>query len=212
MRVIGITGGVGAGKSRILAILEAEYGAQIIEADLVARELEEPGQEGLRLLTEEFGDGILDLEGRLDRAAFAALIFRDPAALKKVNDLIHPLTWKAIERKLAGSTAPVAAVEAALFDEKTKHICQELWYVDTDDEIRIARLMEGRGYSREKCLDIMKNQASREEFLRLADAVIDNSGTIEDVRRQIAELLRTCSGTEERHDNGCAAERRMIEH
>lgn len=199
MNVIGITGGVGAGKSRILAVLEEEYGAQIIQADQVAKQLEEPGQEGYRLLTEEFGDGILNQDGSIDRAAFAALIFRDKAALQKVNDLIHPLTWKAISRMIEESTAPVVAVEAALFNEETKRICQALWYVDTEDEIRIARLMVNRGYSREKCLDIMKNQSGREEFRKLSDEVIDNSGSIEAVRRQIALLLQNY-GLQERNN------------
>lgn len=193
MKIIGITGGVGAGKSRILTILKEEYGARIIQADQVAKELEEPGREGLRLLTEEFGDGILRPDGSLDRAAFAAFIFRDKAALEKVNELIHPLTWKTIGRMIEESAAPIVAVEAALFTEETKHICQRLWYVDTEDEIRIARLMADRGYSREKCLDIMKNQAGREEFKRISDAVIDNSGTLDEVRRQIALLLQNYS-------------------
>lgn len=190
MKVIGITGGVGAGKSRILSILEEEYGAQIIQADQVAKHLEEPGEEGYWLLTEEFGNEILCPDGSLDRAALAALIFQDEAALKKVNDLIHPLTWKAIVRMIEESTAPVIAVEAALFNEESKQICRELWYVDTDEEIRISRLMESRGYSREKCLGIMKNQAGRDDFCRLSDAVIHNSGTIEEVRQQIALLLQ----------------------
>lgn len=190
MKVIGITGGVGAGKSRILDILREEYGAQVIQADQVARDLEEPGQEGYRLLTEQFGNTILCPDGRLNRAAFAELIFRDEAALKQVNDLIHPLTWKTISGMIEKSAAPLVVVEAALFSEASRHICEELWYVDTDEEIRIARLMANRGYSREKCLDIMKNQSCREEFIGLSDAVIDNNGTVDEVRQQIASLLR----------------------
>ena len=189
MRVIGITGGVGAGKSRILAILWERYHADIIQADEVAKALEEPGHEGLRLLAEEFGSGILDESGRLDRERFASLIFQDEEALKKVNAIIHPLTWTEICRQVSESNAPLVAVEAALFDENSRGLCGELWYIDTSEENRIARLMENRGYTRQKCLDIMANQADRQAFLKLADVVIDNNGSVDDVQSQIASAL-----------------------
>ena len=219
MTVIGITGGVGAGKSRILEILQKEYGAYVLFADKVAAELEEPGQEGYRLLVEAFGTVILGADHRLDRQAFAQMIFQDSRLLSEVNAMIHPLTWKAVREKLkayeekenavsrvqteagyscqegaAGKGRPfLAAVEAALFDEQSREICHTLWYIDASKENRIRRLMEGRGYTLEKCLDIIKNQRSREEYLALADQVIDNNGTLEEVRRQIARLLGPCS-------------------
>lgn len=191
MRVIGITGGVGAGKSRILAVLRETYHAEIIQADEVAKELEEPGREGYLRLVEQFGAGILDETGAIDRKRFAQLIFSDEAALRRVNEIIHPLTWAAIKEKAAASSAELVAVEAALFDEKSRELCGELWYVDTSVEHRIERLMANRGYTREKCLDIMKNQRDRQEFLELADVVIDNNGSIEAVESQIAARLKT---------------------
>lgn len=195
MKVIGITGGVGAGKSRILSILREEYQADIIQADRVAQELEEPGREGLIRLVEEFSTGILDSRGQLDRGRFADLIFGDPEALLKVNEIIHPLTWEAIRQKVAESQAPLVAVEAALFNENSRELCEELWYIDTSAENRISRLMADRGYSREKCQAIMANQADRQTFLALADVVIDNNGSIEAVRSQIADKLQTaCKG------------------
>lgn len=198
--VIGLTGGVGAGKSRILRILEEEYGAAAILADQVAAELEEPGQEGLRLLAEHFGMDILDRDGRLDRNAFARRIFTDPDALAAVNAIIHPMTWQEICRRIqmlkTGAdgrehpvTPPLIVVEAALFDEKSRSICDQLWYMDVTKENRIRRLMENRGYSREKCLDIMANQPDRQRFLALADEVIDNNGPLEEVEAQLKELL-----------------------
>lgn len=220
--VIGLTGGVGAGKSRILRILEEEYGAAAILADQVAAELEEPGQEGLRLLAEHFGMDILDGDGRLDRNAFARRIFTDPDALAAVNAIIHPMTWQEICRRIqmlkkgAGDkeaqatgqftrqnvgvqaaeqdgetqvTPPLIVVEAALFDEKSRSICDQLWYVDVTEENRIRRLMENRGYTREKCLDIMANQPDRQRFLALADEVIDNNGPLEEVEAQLEKLL-----------------------
>lgn len=191
MMVLGLTGGVGAGKSRILELFSEEYGAQVIQADLVARRLEEPGQPGLAGLVSLFGAGILQADGTLDRKGFAERIFGNPEALKRVNALIHPLTWNEIKRQIRESSADLVVVEAALFDERSREVCQYLLYVDTQDEIRIQRLMANRGYTREKCLDIMKNQADRNRFLKLADFVIDNSGTVEEAGDQIRQILET---------------------
>ena len=197
MMVLGLTGGVGAGKSRILELFSHDYGAQVIQADLVARKLEDPGQPGLTGLVSLFGTGILQKDGTLDRKGFAERIFGNPEALKRVNALIHPLTWNEIKRQIRESSAELIVVEAALFDERSREVCQYLLYVDTQDEIRIQRLMENRGYSREKCLDIMKNQADRNDFLKLADFVIDNSGSLEESRLQIRRILKKTG-----YDNG----------
>ena len=197
MMVRGLTGGVGAGKSRILDLFSHDYGAQVIQADLVARKLEDPGQPGLTGLVSLFGTGILQKDGTLDRKGFADRIFGNPEALKRVNALIHPLTWNEIKRQIRESSAELIVVEAALFDERSREVCQYLLYVDTQDEIRIQRLMENRGYSREKCLDIMKNQADRNDFLKLADFVIDNSGSLEESRLQIRRILKKTG-----YDNG----------
>lgn len=207
MKVIGITGGVGSGKSRVLALLEEEFGASVILADEVARELEEPGQPGLARLTEYFGREILGEDGRLDRARLAARIFEDPEALEAVNRMIHPLVWETIremvsaaegcaasegtvpldaeENGVLDSRVPMIAIESALFDPRTRSLCQEVWFIDTSDENRISRLMANRGYSREKCLSIIRNQKSREEYLAFCDVVIDNNGSLEQVRQQI---------------------------
>lgn len=187
--VLGITGGVGAGKSRILEILKQEYGARIIQADQVAAALEAPGEPGLLALTELFGTEILDRDGSLDRKAFARRIFTDEKALDMVNQVIHPMTWKKIQEMLEQEPCPVTAVEAALFNEESRSLCRRLVFIDTSEENRILRLMEGRGYSREKCLDIMKNQPDRAYFLQLSDYVIDNNGSLEAVRSQVRRMM-----------------------
>lgn len=187
--VLGITGGVGAGKSRILEILKQEYGARIIQADQVAAALEAPGEPGLLALTELFGTEILDRDGSLDRKAFARRIFTDEKALDMVNQVIHPMTWKKIQEMLEQEPCPVIAVEAALFNEESRSLCRHLVFIDTSEENRILRLMEGRGYSREKCLDIMKNQPDRAYFLQLSDYVIDNNGSLEAVRSQVRRMM-----------------------
>lgn len=188
--MIGITGGVGAGKSRILDILKEEFGAHVIQADVVAKELEEPGQPGYKRLLETFGKGILSEDGTIDRTAFAERIFSDEEAIRQVNAIIHPMVWWTVKEQIAKSHAALVAVEAALFDERSREACEELWFVDTSEENRIRRLFKNRGYSREKSLRIMGNQPSRETFLGLADQVIDNNGTPEEVRRQIRQILK----------------------
>lgn len=189
MRVIGITGGVGAGKSRVLSFLEREYGALVIQADQVAKALEEPGAEGYRQLCEAFGTGILGPDGSIDKQALAARIFSDPAALQTVNQIIHPLTWQEIRRQIAASERELVVVEAALFDERSKAICEELWFVDAPEAVRAARLLEHRGYSLEKSRKMMENQPSRDAFLALSDRVIDNGGTAEETKQQLRQLL-----------------------
>ena len=198
VRVIGVTGGVGSGKSRILELLSTEFGARVILADQVAKELEEPGQAGLSRLLEAFGDGILGPDGTLDRGRFAERIFHDPVALRTVNEIIHPLTWQEIRRQIWESGESLIAVESALFDETTKEICQELWLVDASEKIRIRRLMDSRGYSREKCEKIIRSQKSRGDFIKLADVVIENNGSIEEVRAQIAARLQESKKTDDK--------------
>lgn len=194
MVVLGITGGVGAGKSQVLSVLREEYGALVIQTDQVARQLEEPGGRGLELLVKRFGSGILNRDGRLDRAAFAELIFQDKAALQAADDIIHPLTWRAVEERIAQSGEKLVAVESALFDEESRKLCDKLIFVDVSDENRIIRLMADRGYSRQRCLAVMESQPDRESFLALADAVIDNNGSLDETRRQLAGLLAEYTG------------------
>lgn len=190
MKVIGITGGVGSGKSRILDMLQQEHGAQVIQADLVAKALMEPGQPGHQALVEAFGTGILAPDGTIDRVVLADRMFHDEAVLNRVNGIIHPMTWKEIKEQTARSVAPLVVVEAALPGEKFRDIYDELWYVYTSEENRINRLLENRGYTREKSRSVMANQPSEEAFRSLADRVIDNNGSMEDTRRQLMGILK----------------------
>lgn len=187
--VLGMTGGVGAGKSSVLSLLKERYHAQIILADEVAKELQQPGGTVLNELVETFGASILATDGSLNRNRFAELIFHDEEALKNANNIIHPLTWKRIQGMIAESAASLIVVEAALFDEQSKRLCDHLIYVDTSEKTRIERLMKNRGYSREKCLSIMQKQADRDTFLALADEVLVNDGTPEEVTVQVDALI-----------------------
>ena len=189
MRVIGITGGVGSGKSEVLRLLKEEFGARLFMADDIAHEVMEPGGEACRRIEEAFGAEYLKPDGSVDRQKMASLIFKDAKALETMNSIVHPAVWKRIEDGIQTAPERLVVVEAALFDEEHNRLFDEVWYIYTSRENRISRLMASRGYSREKCLDIMSSQKSEEEFRAMADRVIDNNQTVEDVKRQIEFIL-----------------------
>ena len=187
---IGITGGVGSGKSTILEILQKEYGAAVIIADDVSRELMEPGHPGFLPVAEYFGDGILAEDGSIDRGKLAAIVFRDPEKLAVLNHLNHPLVRERILeliRQYQEQGYFLIVIESAiLIQAGYRELIDELWAVHVDYEIRVQRLMESRGYSREKTDSIISNQLSDQDTEAAADFVIDNSGTQEQTRLQIA--------------------------
>ena len=188
-RVVELLGGVGSGKSRILEILESQYDAQIIQADQVAKDLEKKGQPGYEGLVKQFGQEILQEDGEIDKAKLAAVIFSDEKAMWHVNRIIHPLVWQEIKRWVEEKESGLIVVETALPDKKTGDIYDEVWYVYTLRETRIRRLMESRGYSKERCISMMENQPDTEEYWSLADYTIDNSKTLEETEEQIRQLL-----------------------
>lgn len=190
MKVIGITGGVGSGKSEVLGILERDFGAELLIADEIAHQVMEPGMPAYRRIVEALGTDFLSGDGRIDRKALAKRLFGGGEALGTVNAIVHPAVWKAIEDGIRCSRKELVIVEAALFDEEHNRLFDEVWYIFTSEENRVSRLMASRGYSREKCLDIMKNQKSEAEFRAMADRVIDNNKTVADVRRQIETILK----------------------
>ena len=155
-RIIGVTGGVGAGKSRVLKILAEDYGAHVILADEVAKALMEPGRECYRRVAAYLGEAILARDGTIDRGAMAAVIFGDEEKRRQVNRLTHPDVWQFIQEEAARSTAAIVVIEAAILGQEFRDNCQEMWYVYTSRENRLSRLAENRGYSAEKSLAIME--------------------------------------------------------
>ena len=187
---IGVTGGVGAGKSTILQILEEQYDAYIIMADDVAKKLMNKGKASYRAIVKEFGEEILQTDGEIDRQKLSEIVFKDEEKLNLLNSIVHPLVKKAIvkEQKQVNKKDPdrLVVLEAALLIEAGyKELLDELWAVVVQKEIRIQRLMNDRGYTREKSESIIANQLSDDEFRANCDFIIDNSGTLEEAEEQI---------------------------
>lgn len=194
MRFIGITGGVGAGKTELLNYIRKHYQCEICLADRVAEGLQEPGSPCFEALTELLGRDILDPDGRIDRKRMAAGIFRDPQLLEKVNGIVHPAVkaflLERLEAARASGEAELFFVEAALLLEGGYgKLVDEMWYVYADEETRRKRLARGRGYSAERTGRIMASQLDEETFRENCDFVIDNSGPLEESYRQIDARL-----------------------
>lgn len=195
MKVLGITGGVGAGKSTVLNYLETEYGARVIQADQAGHLVQEPGGACYGEIIRIFGTEILMKDGRIDRGRLGALVYADRGRLKMLNGIVHPAVRtfiiEEIRKTEQENLVPFVVVEAALLLEAGyDEICDEVWYVYAGEEVRCGRLMESRGYSAEKAYSIMRNQLKEKEFRKLCDFVIDNSGNfMENTREQIDKGL-----------------------
>lgn len=202
MKKIGITGGVGAGKSAVLKYLEEDHEAYIIVADDLAKELEEPGKPVYTALLEEFGEGILSADKSIDKKAFAALIFGNAEALKKANAIIHPAVkdeiLRQIDEKEAGGCKLFVLEAALLIEEGYDQILDELWYVYADEAVRFKRLEENRGYDRERSLSIMRKQKSDIEFRKYCRRIIDNSGELQDTKDQIDAIMHSLNEKDDR--------------
>lgn len=194
MKIIGITGGVGAGKSEILAYIRKQYNCQVILADNVAHQVEEPGQKCYNELVALLGADILNPDGTIQKARMAAKIFADSLLLVKVNEIVHPAVKEYILQEIAQKKAEgkldFLFIEAALLIEAGyEQIVDELWYIDTKIEIRRERLKASRAYSDERINQILQGQLSEEEFRQHCKVVIDNSGSLAKAYQQIDEKL-----------------------
>ena len=191
MKILGLTGGVGAGKSTVLEYLSKRYHARVIQADQAAHLLMEPGQVCYYKVVEAFGSGILNGDQTICRSKLSAVVFRDLENLSRLNSMVHPAVKtyiiQEIEKERAAGNVPFLVIEAALLiEDHYDVICYELWYLHADREVRKKRLMASRGYSEEKVADIMKNQLSEEKFLEHCQFVVDNSSDfIENTYEQI---------------------------
>lgn len=194
MKIIGITGGVGAGKTQVLEYLRERTDCRVIMADRVAHELEAPGTACYRQIVGLLGRKILAEDGSIDKSRMAARIFGDEALLAQVNAIVHPAVKNEIQRvieeeKQTGKLQYLFIEAALLIEDGYEQIVDELWYIHAKEKIRRQRLRERRHYSDEKIDRIMQGQLSEEAFYRHCPVVIENNGTLESVYRQIDEKL-----------------------
>ena len=185
MLLIGLTGGIGSGKSSVSARL-ASLGAVVVDADAIVRDVQAPGGVVLEAMVARFGAAIISADGSLDRQAVADVVFTDAAALADLNAIVHPAVGAEIARRLEveASTDHVVILDVPLLVESGRDDLAGLIVVDLDPEVAVARLVEHRGFRAEDARSRIARQASREDRLARADFVIDNSGTPAELHAQ----------------------------
>lgn len=190
MKVVGLTGGIGSGKSTVAKLL-VERGAHLVDADSLVREVQEPGTPVFAAMVERFGQGIVAADGGLDRQAVADIVFNDPAALADLNAIVHPAVGLAVFERIAsheGTDHIVIADIPLLTEGKTGLDLAAVIVVDVPEETQVARLVEHRGFDEADARARISRQATREQRLATADRVVDNSGTPDELAAQIDDL------------------------
>ena len=203
MRTIGITGGIGAGKSLVLSYIKEHYRAVVYEADSIAHLIKEPGQNCYEPLLKLLGREVLNEDGWIDKAKMAEKIFGNSLLLQEVNAIIHPGVKKFVLAKIKEEEEKKETdffiLEAALLiEEGYDKILDELWYVRAEKEVRKRRLQEARGYTEEKIDRIMKSQLQDEVFIKHCSLVIDNNGNLAQTYMQIDRKLEEYISAESR--------------
>lgn len=192
MKVLGITGGVGSGKSRVLKYLKKAYGAVICQMDETAKNLQKKGTGCFREITEAFGPDIIGPDGELDRRKLGEKVFSDSEQLRLLNRIVHPEVLRCVREDIgrcAQEGKTLYVVEAALLPDVGAELCDEIWYIYASEEVRRMRLKASRHYTDEKITDMIASQPSEECFRKACTAVIDNSGPFENTEKQIGERL-----------------------
>ena len=194
MKVIGLTGGVGAGKSTVLAYIEKICSAVVIQADQAGHLVMAPGERCYEPVIALFGKQIIKKDKTIDRRMVSDVVFGDERMRQKLNALLHPAIREYILEKIGEERKKgkeLVVVEAALLlEDHYDDFCDKIWWVYAEKEVRIARLMESRGYTREKAENIMIRQASDSFFRQHADFIVKNNGDLEETYRQVKEGIR----------------------
>lgn len=195
MRLVGLTGGIGSGKSTVSAKLAAR-GAVILDADAITRDVQRPGSPVIEELVTAFGPSIVDDSGALIRQALADIVFTDADALKKLNAIVHPAVGREMNRRMIEqrTTGNIVVLDIPLLTENPREGLQGRVVVDVPMETQVRRLVDFRGFDETDARARIARQASREQRLAAADFVIDNSGTPEDLDPQIDRLWEWLSG------------------
>ncbi|MFF7631690.1 dephospho-CoA kinase [Kitasatospora sp. NPDC008050] len=196
MRKIGLTGGIGAGKSAVAKLLVA-HGAVLVDSDRIAREVVAPGTPGLAAVVAEFGSGVLGPDGALDRPALGAVVFADPERLAALNAIVHPLV-RARSAELEAAAEPDAVVVhdvPLLAENGLQGLFDQVVVVDADEQVRLARLVELRGMAEQEARARMAAQATREQRLAVADLVVENNGTEAELAERVTALWQRLTST-----------------
>ena len=195
MKVFGITGGVGAGKSEVLTYLGQNYDATVIQADEAGYLVMLPGGECYGEIVKLFGRQITTETGELDRKRIAEIVFQDEEKLKALNAIVHPAVKRYIKKAIAAAekagTEYVFVEAALLIEEKYDEICDEVWYIYCEKEVRMERLRRDRGYSDEKIKKLMDNQLPEEVFEERCDFQLYNDEDVAHTYLQIERKMRT---------------------
>ena len=194
MFILGITGGIGTGKSTVLDILKTEYNAYILEADKVAHLLMMPGKRAFNEIVAVFGEDILAEDGTIDRNILGKRVMSDRRSLEKLNGIVHPAVKEYIVKDISeirrdlfceyegADTLNLYVIEAALLiQDGYREICDEIWSVITSEDIRIKRLIASRGYTEDKARSFIKNQPEDEYFITNSDKVLYNNGSTDEL-------------------------------
>ncbi len=194
MIILGLTGGIGCGKSEVCAYLKDKYNAYIIKTDDLGHEVMAPGGIAYPALKKLLGDEFILPDGNFDRKALGSRAFREPELLKKMNAIIHPAVHKMVETGLEyakDNGYQLSVIESALLIEAGyREICTEFWYIYACKEVRTSRLMKSRDITPEKISDIMDKQRAEDEFRSECDVTIDNSFDFETTKESIDERLK----------------------
>lgn len=189
--IVGVTGGIGSGKSAVTAQLES-LGIVVVDADLASRVIVEPGKPALAAIANHFGPDILQEDGTLDRAALRQKVFADPTERLWLEKLTHPLIGEEIAKQLEASNSDYTVLSSPLLLETSqKDLCDITVVVDVPEEVQLQRTMSRDANSEEQVKKIMAAQLPRQQRLALADKVLDNSGSITDLQQAVAELHQT---------------------
>jgi dephospho-CoA kinase len=197
MLLVGLTGGIGSGKSTVSEALERR-GAVVVDADRIVKELQQPGTEVFTEMVERFGDGIVGPDGQLDRPAVAAIVFSDAEALADLGAIVHPRVRDEMTRRLEelAATDEVVVLDVPLLVESGWEGMSGVVVVDLDPDVAVSRLVEFRGFDESDARNRIANQASREERLAKADVVVDNGGDLASLEAQVDRVWEWISGLE----------------
>jgi dephospho-CoA kinase len=192
MLVIGLVGGIGSGKSVASAML-AELGAEVINADVVGHEVYEPGKPGFDAIVAEFGTDVVDADGRIDRKKLGPIVFADGAKLERLNAIVHPLIRSEIERRISrardkGEVRAVVVEAAILLEAGWRSLVDQVWVISARREDVVERLAAQRGMAASETDARMAKQMTDAERRSVADVVIENLGSLDDLRTRLAGL------------------------